>query len=53
MFELLFYSSLTCPDTIDIINSVKEHGDMSSIVKNELVLTIKESTPQCNWDAND
>ena len=53
MFELLFYSSLTCPDAIDIINNVKKHDDMDGIVKNELVLTIKESTPHCNWDAND
>tara|TARA_R100001463_G_scaffold97322_1_gene151806 strand:- start:4 stop:165 length:162 start_codon:yes stop_codon:yes gene_type:complete len=53
MIDLLLYSTLACEDTVAIIQRVKAQEDMSSIVKNEIILTLQEATPECPWDAND
>ena len=53
MFELLLYVDMNCTDASDIIRRVNDHEDMQSVVKNEIILTIKEATPHCPWDAND
>ncbi len=53
MFELLLYVDMNCIDASDIIRRVNEHDKVKSVIKNEIILTIKEATPHCPWDAND
>ena len=53
MIEFLLYSSLSCSDADAIMLRMRNHKDLSNQVKVELVETIKESTPECYWDAND
>jgi len=53
MIEFLLYSSLSCSDADAIVLRMQNHEDLSNQVKIELVETIKESTPNCYWDAND
>ena len=53
MIDLLLYASIACQDAADMIGRVKANEDMSKIVIAEIVETLKEATPQCNWDAND
>tara|TARA_R110002020_G_scaffold9710_12_gene38087 strand:- start:1204 stop:1365 length:162 start_codon:yes stop_codon:yes gene_type:complete len=53
MIGFLLYADLKCTDAVDIINRVKAHDKMNNIVKQEVILTIEESTPHCPWDAND
>jgi len=53
MFEVLLYASLNCTDAKDIIRRIGESKSVSQIIQSEVVETIKESTPECNWDAND
>ncbi len=53
MIEFLLYSSLSCSDADAIMLRMQNHEDLSNQVKIELVETIKESTPNCYWDAND
>ena len=51
--EFLLYSSLLCEDADAIMLRIKANEDMYSIIKVELIDTIKEATPNCPWDAND
>ena len=53
MFELLLYSTLACPDADAMILRIQKHGDLKPEWKLELVETVKESVPECYWDAND
>jgi hypothetical protein len=53
MFDLLLYAELECPKALDIVKKIKDNEDLSNVIKNELVVTVKEATPSCNWDAND
>jgi len=53
MIDLLLYASITCQDATDIIGRVKVNENMSKIIKTEIVETIKDATPHCDWDAND
>jgi len=53
MIELLLYSSLSCQDADAIMLRMLNNENVSSQVKIELVEAIKESTPECYWDAND
>ena len=53
MLELLFYTSLTCQQADGIILKMKANENLSDAFKVELVETVKESTPECYWDAND
>ena len=53
MFELLLYASIACQDATEMIGRVKANEDMSKIIRTEIVETLKEATPHCNWDAND
>ena len=53
MLELLFYTSLTCAQTDAIILRMQTNENISNIVRVELVETMKESNPNCYWDAND
>jgi hypothetical protein len=53
MFEVLLYASLSCKDAADVLGRVKTNTRVSEIVRIEVIETVKESTPECNWDAND
>jgi len=53
MFELLLYSTMTCQDAETLMLRISKHQDLPPLVKVELVETVKESVPECHWDAND
>ncbi len=53
MFEFLLYSGIHCTDAEDMIRRVEASNSVSKIVQTEVIETVKESTPECNWDAND
>ena len=53
MFEFLLYFGIHCTDAKDIIRRVEASNNVSKIVKSEVIETVKETTPECKWDAND
>jgi len=53
MFDLLLYSSMHCVDAVDLINRVDANKNVDQIIRTEVIETVKEATPECNWDAND
>ena len=53
MIDLLLYATISCEDAAAIVQRVDKHEDMMDVIKNEIVLTIQEATPDCPWDAND
>ena len=53
MIELFLYSSLTCQQADTIMLKMKANEDLSNVFKVELIETVKESTPECYWDAHD
>ena len=53
MLELLFYSTLTCAQADAIMLKMRVNETISNAFKLELVETVKESVPECVWDAND
>ena len=53
MVDLLLYTTLTCQQADAIMLRVKANGDLNNMIKIELLETVKESTPECKWDAND
>jgi len=53
MFELLLYSTLSCPDADQLIFRIRKQEDLKPEWKLELVETVKESVPECHWGAND
>ena len=53
MLELLFYTTLTCAQTDAIILRMQTNENISNDFRVELVETMKESNPECYWDAND
>jgi len=53
MIEFLLYSSLSCQQADSIMLRMRNNENVSNQVKVELVEAIKESTPECYWDAND
>ena len=53
MFELLLYSGIHCTDAEDMIRRIEANNNVSKIIKTEVIETVKESTPECKWDAND
>ena len=52
MIEFLLYSSILCTDAKDMIRRV-DASNVSKIIQTEVIETVKEATPECNWDAND
>ena len=52
MFETLLYVNMSCTDAVEILNRLKAHKNLDSVVKSELVVIIKEATSHCDWDAN-
>jgi hypothetical protein len=53
MIELLFYSSLTCTQADSIMFRMKTNENIPPEMKVELIEVMKESSPDCYWDAND
>ena len=53
MFEFLLYSTIHCADAKDMVQRVEASKSISQIIQSEVVETVKEATPECNWDAND
>ena len=53
MVELLLYTTLTCKEADELMLRISKHQDLPAAVVLELVETVKESAPECYWDAND
>ena len=54
LFELLLYADLNCADADALMLRIQANEPkLSPKIVVELVETVKEATPECNWDAND
>ena len=53
MLELLLYSTIHCTDAADMISRVRANDSVSKLIQTEVIETLKDATPECNWDAND
>ena len=53
MIDLLLYTGIACADADAIMLRIQKHETLRAEWKLELVETIKDSTPECQWDAND
>ena len=53
MIELLLYANIACQDASDMISRVRANDNVSQFIQTEVIETLKEATPECNWDAND
>jgi hypothetical protein len=55
MFEVLLYTTLSCTQADAVLFRIRAHEKLDDSIKLELVETVKESAPQCDyyWDAND
>ena len=54
MFDLLLYSGMLCADADALMLKIKANrSELPPRVVIELVETVKESVPECYWDAND
>ena len=53
MIEFLLYSSLSCSDADAIMLRMKNNENLNNEVRIELIEVMKESNPDCYWDAND
>ena len=55
MVELLLYATMTCADADALMFRVKAQKHLEPKIKVEIVETIKDSVPECEfyWDAND
>ena len=56
MLELLLYSGMLCADADALVFRIQKiTSELSPKVVVELVETVKESVPECefHWDAND
>jgi len=55
MAEILLYTTLSCTQTDAIVLRIKANENLSDNVRIELVETVRESAPECDWywDAND
>ena len=53
MIEILLYSSLSCSDADAIMLRMRNNENLNNEVRIELIEVMKESTPDCYWDAND
>jgi hypothetical protein len=55
MLEVLFYTTLTCTQTDAIMLKVETSTYLDNQVKVELIETLKDSSPECQWywDAHD
>ena len=53
MFDILLYSGILCTDATDMIRRIDANKNVNVIIRTEVIETVKEATPECNWDAND
>ena len=53
MFDILLYSGIHCTDATDMIRRIDANKSVDLIIRTEVIETVKEATPECNWDAND
>ena len=54
MIELLLYSGMMCADADSLMIKIKKNtSELPPHIVVELVETVKESVPECHWDAND
>ena len=56
MFDLLLYSGMLCADADALVIRIRENrSELPPAIVVELVETVKESVPECefDWDAND
>ncbi len=53
MIDLLLYAAMHCTDAEDMIRRVEKNDSVDAIIRTEVIETVKEATPECNWDAND
>ena len=53
MIEFLLYANMSCTDASEMLGRVRKADNVSELIKNEVIETVKESTPHCKWDAND
>jgi len=53
MLDLLLYASMNCQDAESLMLKISKNRDLPPAVVVELVETVKESVPECYWDAND
>ena len=53
MIDLLLYSTIHCTDAVDLINRIEANKSVDVMIRTEVIETVKEATPECNWDAND
>ena len=53
MIDFLLYTTLNCSDADSIMLRMRSNEDLNNQVRIELVEVLKESTPECYWDAND
>ena len=54
MIDLLLYATITCQDAESLIERInKNRSELPPKVVVELIETVKESVPECYWDAND
>ena len=49
MFEYVLYASFSCNDARAIVQRMNANQNISSTYRSELVQTIKDSKPLCNW----
>ena len=53
MFDILLYTTLTCSQSNAIMLRMKQNENIPSEYKVELIEVMKESNPDCYWDAID
>ena len=55
MLELLLSTTMACADADAVILRIQKHEHLNEDWKVELVETIKDYTPECDyyWDANE
>ena len=55
LIEYMLYSSLSCEQSLALMLKIQKHQDLSEMIKIELIETVKDSAPECEfyWDAND
>ncbi len=53
MLEFLLYTTLTCSQSEALVLRIEKHLNLDPEVQLELVETVKESAPECYWDAHD
>ena len=52
MFEVYLIATLSCSQITEVIGRIETREDMSILIKEELIATLKEASPHCLWDAN-